>query len=196
MELTEEQKERIRKNRERAMEIRRRKAEEAKKKQQEEEKKETTDLKIQPQQQSNYFTKTSTTSTASTSTTRRIIKNDTNNNKNGNTKKEPTDDEDIELDDFEIDASPYVTKQEAMKMYCLPEGTLAVCAYIEKDNPRKSQWKKMKLYHRNEIRKWSRERWGSLEGLVEERRRRELKRFERDFDEVQDVFSSKKKRKK
>ena len=35
---------------------------------------------------------------------------------------------------FEEGASPWVSKAEAKKMYCLPEGTLAVCAVVEKDN--------------------------------------------------------------
>lgn len=194
MGLTEEQKERIRKNKERALEIRRRKAEEARKKEKDDKKRQKEEEKGgsgKLQQQSNNETTISVTNTESTTTQTNI-----NNDKKRNTKIEPIDNEEVELEVFEIDASPYVTKTEAMKTYCLPEGTIAVCAYIEKDNPRQSQWNKMKLYHRNEIRKWSRERWGSLEGLVEERRRRELKRFERDFDEVQDIFSSKKKRRK
>ncbi len=100
----------------------------------------------------------------------------------------------VELEDFEIDASPYVTKQEAMKKYCLPAGTLEVCDYIEKDNPRQSKWSKMKLYHRSEIRRRARERWGGLEKLQEERRRRENKRSEKDMEEGYRVFNKKHKK--
>ena len=98
----------------------------------------------------------------------------------------------LPLEDFEIDASPYVTATEAMKKYCLPQGTLDVCSFIEKDNPRNSKFSKMKLYMRNEIRKRARERWGGLEGLQQERRKRELNKFQKDLDDVKHVFKKSK----
>merc|ERR1712038_2191700 len=55
--------------------------------------------------------------------------------------------EDVELEEFEVGASPYVTKGEAMQMYCLPQGTLDVCSFIEKENPRNKKWNAMKLFH-------------------------------------------------
>ena len=117
--------------------------------------------------------------------------------KNDTIANKPQDeDDDIELEEFEIGASPYVTKQQAMKQYCLPPGTLAVCSYIEKDNPRQSKWSKMKLYHRSEIRRRARERFGGLEGLVDERNKREKKRFERDYQSAHDVFDSSRKKQK
>lgn len=98
----------------------------------------------------------------------------------------------LPLEDFEIDASPYVTASEAMKKYCLPQGTLDVCTFIEKDNPRNSKFSKMKLYMRSEIRKRARERWGGLEGLQTERRRRELNKFQKDLDDVKHIFKKSK----
>lgn len=98
----------------------------------------------------------------------------------------------LPLEDFEIDASPYVTATEAMKKYCLPQGTLDVCSFIEKDNPRNSKFSKMKLYMRTEIRKRARERWGGLEGLQQERRRREQNKFQKDLDDVKHVFKKSK----
>jgi DNA-repair protein complementing XP-A cells len=100
--------------------------------------------------------------------------------------------ESVPLEDFEIDASPYVTASEAMKKYCLPQGTLDVCAFIEKDNPRNTKFSKMKLYMRSDIRKRARERWGGLEGLQTERRRRELNKFQKDLDDVKHVFKKSK----
>lgn len=97
-------------------------------------------------------------------------------------------DEDVELEEFEVGAPPLVTKKEAMKMYLLPEGTLAVCKFEEKQNPRHKGWNAMKLYHRSEIRRRARERFGGLQGLVEERRRREEKRFERDLEKSKKLF--------
>ncbi len=78
-----------------------------------------------------------------------------------------------------------------------------MCEFIEKDNPRNAKFSKMKLYYRTEIRRRARERFGGLDGLIEERSKREYKRFQRDFDDVNDIFnthkttrSAKKKRKK
>jgi XPA protein C-terminus len=92
------------------------------------------------------------------------------------------------LEQFEEGASEYVNKTEAIKMYCLPEGTLAVCEYVEKQNPRHKSWVPMKLYHRSEIRKRARERWGGMEGLIAERRRREEKKFMNDLEKTKDIF--------
>ena len=208
IELTEEQEERIRRNRERALEIRRRK---------QKEKEEAaaaatlqqsiiskTSKSSSGHSNVNPYAETSKSTEGSTSickdypdeittsqnyhSTTSLPKNDTTANK--------SQDEDIELEDFEIDASPYVTKQQAMKQYCLPPGTLAVCSYIEKDNPRQSKWSKMKLYDRSEIRRRARERFGGLEGLIDERNKREKKRFERDYQSAHDVFDSSRKRQK
>lgn len=188
MAMTEEQKERARKNRERALEIRRRRMrEEAEEKLIREE---------QLKQERNKFEFTSDVQThSSAGDTTRNTKTQENMASNTElTKEEKEDESNVQLEDFEIDASPYVTKQDARNVYCLPEGTIAVCSYIEKDNPRQSKWNKMKLYRRSEIRKWARERWGGLDGLVAERRKREMKRFERDLDDVKDIFSTKKRK--
>lgn len=93
------------------------------------------------------------------------------------------------LEEFEVGASDYVSKQDAMKVYCLPMGTLAVCECIEKPNPRNSSWKPMKLFLRSEIRQRARDRFGGLEGLIKERAKRENKRFEKEMDKAKDFFS-------
>ncbi len=216
--LTEEQKERIRKNRERALEIRRRKLKEKEEA--------ATKRDIVGDVPTNPCTTNPNDNTSCTQeSTNKLInaehiedpnsslkKNVTNNetaltstrNRNTNNRNVVNSSEgaeidggnDIELEDFEVGASQYVTKQQAMKMYCLPAGTLAVCAFIEKDNPKQSKWSKMKLYHRSEIRRRARERFGGLDGLIEERNKRELKRVERDYQSAYDVFESRKKPKK
>ena len=94
----------------------------------------------------------------------------------------------IELEEFEVGASQYVTKTEAMQVYCLPNGTLEVCEFIERENPRKKGWTSMKLFERADVRRRARKRHGGLEGLKEERKRRELKRLERDLESTKDVF--------
>jgi hypothetical protein len=96
--------------------------------------------------------------------------------------------EKVEVEQFEEGASDYVTKKEAMKMYCLPEGTIAVCSFIERENPRQKGWVPMKLYSRSEIRRRARERFDGMQGLIEERRKREQKRFENDLERTKDIF--------
>lgn len=96
--------------------------------------------------------------------------------------------EDLDLEEFEEGASELVTKKEAKKMYCLPEGTLAVCTVVEKDNPHHKGWAKMKLYNRSELRSRARKRFGGKEGLIAERRKREDERFRNDIEKTKDIF--------
>jgi len=98
--------------------------------------------------------------------------------------------EDVELEEFEIGASEWVTKTEASKLYCLPEGTLAVCQYREKPNPRNAKWTPLKLYSRSEIRRRARERYGGLDGLREERNRRAEKKYRGDLERTKNVLRS------
>jgi hypothetical protein len=115
-------------------------------------------------------------------------------NKKRTMKQDDTNEEGIELEEFEVNASAFVTKKDAMKVYCLPMGTLAVCEIVEeRENPRNKGFSPMKLYERAEIRRRARERFGGLQGLVEERKKRAEKRFEADFAKAKDIFSSKNK---
>lgn len=97
-----------------------------------------------------------------------------------------------EMEEWERGESKLVTKEEAMRKYCLPLGTLAVCSYEEKANPRHKGWTPMRLYNRSEVRKRAHERFNGLDGLVDERRRRERKRFAKDMEETKDLFKTKK----
>ena len=97
-------------------------------------------------------------------------------------------DDESSIEEFEQNASPYVSQTEAQRTYCLPQGTLAVCSYIEKDNPHKRGWNKMKLYNRSEVRRRARKRCGGKEGLIQEREKRKKKRFEKDVEDMKDVF--------
>jgi XPA protein C-terminus len=97
-------------------------------------------------------------------------------------------DEEIDLEDFEIDSSKLVSQREAKQVYCLPEGTLAVCSYVEKTNPRGKGFKPMKLYDRAEIRRRARERFGGLDGLIAERDRRAEERFRKDLEKNKNLF--------
>jgi len=167
MTLTEEQRERIRKNRERALELqKRRKLEEA-------QKLEGDSAKVGDKRPSSDG---EGVDGKRTKLEQKVEEN----------KKEEEEKEDLE--DFEYGASELVTKKEAKKMYCLPEGTLAVCTVVEKDNPHHKGWSKMKLYKRSELRSRARKRFGGKEGLIAERKKREEERFRNDMEKTKDVF--------
>ena len=165
-ELTSEQRERIRKNRERALALRR-----------------------QREQAAYAVAKTEITNS-----------NDNTRTKNQNPsitadciKKDTNDDDDMDsLEDFEIGASDYVTKQQAKNLYCLPEGTLAVCKIVQtKTNPRNPHFGSMKLYDRTEIRKRAHQRHGGKRGLQQERQRRQEALLEKDLQDTKNIFQSK-----
>jgi hypothetical protein len=48
----------------------------------------------------------------------------------------------------------------------------------------------MRLYMRKEALKWSLERWGGLEGLAEEKRKRDVKKWEASVERTQGMFDS------
>jgi XPA protein C-terminus len=183
MVLTEEQQERIRKNRERALEIqRKRQRNEEQQQQQGISSGNNSRRKLAPKESQEGSVDEQKASPSAASEEGK----DANSKASGKGKVEA--DDDVELEDFEIGASDLVTKKEAMKVYLLPEGTLAVCPYVAKQNPHSKGFAPMKLYHRSEVRRRSRERFGGLEGLVKERRRREENRFQKDLEQTKNIF--------
>ncbi|VEU43174.1 unnamed protein product [Pseudo-nitzschia multistriata] len=186
MVLTEEQKLRIRKNRERALRIQKERREKYEK--QKEEHLKESERSIEDNQTPSKKRKTTDSTlarpTAST-TTSQSISPTTN-------AKQATEDHDYHssepLEDFEEGASQWVTKTEAMNTYCLPEGTMAVCSYEEKQNPRNPSFKPMKLYKRSEIRYRAHKRHGGVEGLVKEREKRRKRKLEKDMEAARDIF--------
>uniref|UniRef100_A0A7S2PT66 XPA C-terminal domain-containing protein n=1 Tax=Leptocylindrus danicus TaxID=163516 RepID=A0A7S2PT66_9STRA len=170
--LTEEQKERIRKNKERAQALRRNATERRKR--------QLDDV------QSTCSVPNAESSAPNKPNKRAHPCNDKGNDGDKNNNDDVEDD--VVLEDFEIGAAPRVTKKEAMSMYCLPEATLQVCSFVTKENPHRKGWSSMKLYDRSEIRRRARARHGGLEGLAAERKKREQKRFEKVLEQTKDVF--------
>jgi len=178
MALTQEQKERMEANRLKAFQIRQKKAKEDQKRKELE-----------------------ATDSVATHAKRNKIQMDkqplkhSNNEMKQEQEKGQTDkhyDENEDLEDFEQGASDLVSKREAKEIYCLPEGTLAVCSYVEKQNPFRKGFTAMKLYKRSEIRQLARKRFGGLDGLIEERKKRERKRYTKDLEETKNVFKGSK----
>ena len=108
--------------------------------------------------------------------------------KTDNQSTHESDGDDESLEDFERDASEYITQTEAQRIYCIPLGTLAVCSHARRDNPHKKGWSDMKLYLRSEVRRRAWKRFGGKKGLIQERARRKEKRLNRDLEDMRDVF--------
>ncbi len=88
------------------------------------------------------------------------------------------------LEEFEVNASQYVSQTELQRVYLLPKGTIDVMSFIEKDNPHNRGWSKLKLYSRSDARRRARKRFGGKEGLIAERENRKRKKFENELKEV------------
>ncbi|CAM9465963.1 unnamed protein product [Ectocarpus sp. 12 AP-2014] len=82
----------------------------------------------------------------------------------------------------------YVSTKDVKDTYLLPQGTIAVLKFVERDNPHHSSWTKMKLYLRREVVAYSYKRWGSEDGLAAERRRRESLKYDRSLARTQGIF--------
>lgn len=167
VELTPELRERIRKNRERALRIQA----ERKKQRLEQEIKQ----QLQPQQDS---------STGLNSKTTTRDKSDAA--KEGSQESVIIED----CEEWELGLPEWVTKKEAVSKYCLPEGTLAVCEVKTKDNPHRKGWAPMKLFRRSQIRQKAYKRFEGKEGLIAERTKRANKRLEKDMAAADKIFRS------
>ncbi|CBJ26398.1 conserved unknown protein [Ectocarpus siliculosus] len=82
----------------------------------------------------------------------------------------------------------YVSTKDVKDTYLLPQGTIAVLKFVERDNPHHSSWTKMKLYLRREVVAYSYKRWGSEDGLAAERRRRESLKYDRSLARTKGIF--------
>lgn len=106
------------------------------------------------------------------------------------TKKQSKEEENNdELEDFEIDASPYVSLSQVKSVYCLPQGTIDVLEVAQtKPNPRSKSFAPLKLYHRHEVRKRAHKRWNGVQGLQQERQARANKKLKQDLKVTKNLF--------
>ena len=74
-----------------------------------------------------------------------------------------------------------LNKTDASKEYLIPDDTLKFIPYMEKENPRHAEWAPMKMYMRRMVKAASMERWGSEEGLADEKLSRETSKMQRDL---------------
>jgi DNA-repair protein complementing XP-A cells len=180
MALTEEQRKRMEDNRKRAMEIRKRR-----------------ELEKNAAAEG-FFAATTSPQTEGVQQTKKrkvdgLAESERDNNREPTGSKEDEniaekldtqDDDESSLEEFEVNASQYVSQTELQRVYLLPKGTIDVMSFIEKDNPHKRGWNKMKLYSRSDARRRARKRFGGKEGLIAERENRKRKKFENELKEV------------
>lgn len=248
MALTEEQKELIKKNRERALQLQQRKRKRDQEKEQQKKenghpnentttssssstntknvvvnvyKKSNSSSKTKPLIEKSQVPSSSSVAAAAAAAASVVVsseskfikpknKNNCNNNENESESNNPSNDNiSISiLNQFEsiryggeesFQQRDKITKTEAKEVYCLPEGTLAVCAYEEKIPTKYNKFNKnnnkkkncvMKLYSKKEIEQRSYQRWGGLEGLLKERQRRAQKQLLKDLEDTKDIFTS------
>ena len=176
MALTEEQRERIRKNRERALQLQKQRKQQEENQQQQQIKKDHRIEQVSENQSNDNKRKKPSQNESMSSKSPKQVKTNTE-----NTFDDP-------IEPFEEGASEWITKKEAMAIYCLPEGTLAVCECKEQVNPHNKAWAPMKLYRRVEIRHRAHRRYGGLKGLVQERNQRRERKFAKDFGGAKDIF--------
>lgn len=192
MTLSSDQQERIRKNRERALAIQReRAAQQEIAKKRENGNDEDVETNQQPPSKKRFKADDRTKHPADEMSSSPKKEQSPTTNQQTSTEKQRTGEQTIvqeEPEDFEIGASEFITRQDAMKLYCLPAGTLDVCQYVERPNPRNTSWKPMRLYHRSEIRERAHRRFGGLNGLVKERQNRANKRLSVDMEKAKKLF--------
>ena len=209
--LTEEQRERIRINRERALEIQRRKREERERQQQQQQggsdggkercgeggQGPSSSTSIDEDSKKISAVKRKAAAAADDDETKTANLNVSSSSSSSSPQKKKIQkttsmdsflDDGLPIEPFEEGASEWVTKKEAMSTYCLSEGTLAVLQVEERDNPHNKLWKPMKLYRRTDVRQWAHKRWNGLHNLQAERERRQTKKFEKDMKDADDIF--------
>jgi DNA repair protein len=78
-----------------------------------------------------------------------------------------------------------VTQSEAMTSYLLSKDCFPVLKHHTLPNPRHSAWQEMKMYLRKDLIALAVKRFGSIEALEEERKKREEKKLKRAMNEVE-----------
>lgn len=90
---------------------------------------------------------------------------------------------------LKTDDFDFLTKSNAANEYLLPDDVFRVLPFHTKNNPFNSSWTPMKLYLRKHVRGVALKRYGSAESIEEERRRRETKKFERNVNQTNAILA-------
>ena len=83
-----------------------------------------------------------------------------------------------------------INKTTASTEYLLPDDTFRHMKHKTVDNPHRKGWSEMKLFLRRHARQEAEHRWGNMELLGHERRKREGKKLERELVKAREAASS------
>lgn len=75
-----------------------------------------------------------------------------------------------------------LSKADSAALYLLPDDSFKVLRHASKSNPHHSSWTPMKLFLRKHVKQLALRRFGSAEGLEEERRQRGERKLQRALD--------------
>lgn len=82
-----------------------------------------------------------------------------------------------------------LTKKQVQDEYLLPDGSIQVLTFIEKENPRNVLWSSMKLYLRKHALALSLKRFGSEEAINMEKLRRKSSKYDKEVAKVNQMMS-------
>mmetsp|Transcript_16939 Transcript_16939/g.28708 ORF Transcript_16939/g.28708 Transcript_16939/m.28708 type:complete len:263 (+) Transcript_16939:58-846(+) len=88
------------------------------------------------------------------------------------------------------DSFDLLSKSEAAKLYLIPDDAFRFLKFQEKDNPHNSSWTPMKLYLRKHLRDLALKRFGSFDKLDEERQKRAMAQYEKGLDRTRNALST------
>jgi hypothetical protein len=83
-----------------------------------------------------------------------------------------------------------ITKSECVTEYLITEDIIKSMPYMERDNPHNPGWKPMKLYLRKHALEAALNRFGSIESLHQEKKRREAAKLDKNIIDTEDFLSN------
>jgi DNA repair protein len=90
------------------------------------------------------------------------------------------------LDDYAL-----ISRGDCMSKYLIPDDALKVMRCMTKNNPHNPGWTPMKLFLKKHVLKMAFKRFGSLEALEMEKKRRETQKFERALSSTEETLNRK-----
>jgi len=81
-----------------------------------------------------------------------------------------------------------ISKGEVRSAYLIPEDTIKMMKFVEKNNPHNSHWTPMHLYLRKHAKEFAIKRFGSLAAMEFEKHTREQNKFETDYIKAENVI--------
>ena len=91
----------------------------------------------------------------------------------------------LKTSDFEL-----ISKSEVQSSYLIPVDTIKMMKFSTKNNHFNSHWAPIHLYLRKHAKERATERFGSLEAMESEKKKRECKKFERENAKTEDILTS------